>query len=335
MHAIAVPPISAARWTRWLCAALMMGLPMAIVSAAESPGMAARAAAASAAAQSDRNACAPIRPFYWEIGDARGVLAAGSVERARHSGAPTYTADSAMAIASASKWLFAAYVVQREQGRLTPAQISLLNFTSGYTHFRFCLRRQSVDECLRFWRNGEYDPATAGRFFYNGGHLEKLAQQLGLGPLDDAGLTAAMQGQLGRNIALSYSQPQLAGGVATTPGDYARFLRKLMTGQLLLGHMLDADAVCANPATCPSKALHSPVPIDRTWHYGLGHWIEDDPKSGDGAYSSAGAFGFYPWIDASRRWYGIVARRAGFGAGVASADCGALIRKAWLDAAPL
>jgi len=60
---------------------------------------------------------------------------------------------------------------------------------------------------------------------------------------------------------------------------------------------------------------------------------------GDGAFSSAGAFGFYPWIDASKTWYGIVARKQvmsgqdpdqSLGEGYRSTMCGRLIRKAWI-----
>ena len=49
-----------------------------------------------------------MQPFYWEIGDATTALAAGSTDAA--SGNPTYTANTLMSIASASKWLYAAYV---------------------------------------------------------------------------------------------------------------------------------------------------------------------------------------------------------------------------------
>jgi len=55
------------------------------------------------------------------------------------------------------------------------------------------------------------------------------------------------------------------------------------------------------------------------------------PAVGDGAFSSAGAFGFYPWIDAGRRYYGVIARRDSAGEGYDSARCGRLIRKAWLS----
>ena len=38
--------------------------------------------------------------------------------------------------------------------------------------------------------------------------------------------------------------------------------------------------------------------------------MEDDPAvHGDGAFSSPGAFGFYPWIDSSKSYYGIISRQ--------------------------
>jgi hypothetical protein len=145
-------------------------------------------------------------------------------------------------------------------------------------------------------------------------------------------------------VNLAYSQPQLAGGVYTTPANYAQFLRNMLAGQY--GHMLGllgSNAVCThtNSTDCPT-ALYSPLNesapgltsndvSDEAWHYSLGHWVEDDPAVGDGAYSSAGAFGFYPWINRSKTYYGILARfdATHASAGVASAFCGRLIRKAW------
>jgi hypothetical protein len=67
--------------------------------------------------------------------------------------------------------------------------------------------------------------------------------------------------------------------------------------------------------------------VPESWHYGLGHWIEDDPATGDGSFSSPGAFGFYPWISADRALYGVVARKS-IGSW-RSVLCGRAIRKAW------
>ena len=303
------------------------------------PDLATRSSAAAATAQGSANACAPIQPFYWEIGNVDGRLASGSVPAA--GGVPVYTGSTVMAIASASKWLYGAYVVQWRQGQLTDSDVKFLTFRSGYTSFSRCLPGQTVDACEAYQNNGVYSPRTDGYFSYGGGHMEKHASEIGLGPADNAGLAAALQGQLGSDIALTYTQPQLAGGVATSADNYALFLRKILSGQLLMKAALGTHAVCANPATC-AQALNTPVPSSESYHYSIGHWVEDDPVNGDGAFSSAGAFGFYPWIDASKSWYGIVARKDGSriadpdnpdaaGHGFDSLQCGRLIRAAWMD----
>lgn len=290
-----------------------------------------RISAATATAQSASNACNAVRPFYWEVGDQTGRVAMGSVQSG--GGPPVYTGATVMNIASASKWLYGAYVVQRRLGLPTADDIKFLTFRSGYTSFSNCLPNQTVDECVAFEQNNVHSPATDGRFSYGGGHMEKYASLLGLGALGNGGLAAEMRSQLGTDISLSYSQPQLAGGVVSSADAYAVFLRKLLAGSLQMSALLGNHAVCTNPATCPAgEAVNTPVPANLSWHYSLGHWVEDDPVAGDGAFSSAGAFGFYPWIDAGKRWYGIVARMevgAG-GNGFDSAQCGALIRKAWV-----
>ena len=299
-----------------------------------------RAAAATATAASSTNACAPIQPFYWEIGDATGRLAAGSVPS--NNGNPTYTSTTLMPIASASKWLYGAYVVQLRQGQLSDSDITFLNFRSGYTHFTSCLSNQTVDECVAYDSNGVHSDAADGRFSYGGGHMEKHASLIGLGSLDNAGLADALRSQLGSDLKpLAYTQPQLAGGVATNADTYAKFLRRILSGGLLMKAALGTHAVCTNPATC-AEAINTPVPQTESYHYSLGHWVEDDPANGDGAFSSAGAFGFYPWIDASRSWCGIVARvdmsgtsdpgnPDAAGHGFESAKCGQLIRSAWIS----
>lgn len=296
------------------------------------PPLSTRQLAASRTAQSASNACATIRPFYWELGDKARPLASGSVKA---DGASVgYDAQSVMSIASASKWLYGAYVVERRQGVLTEEDLQFLNFRSGYTSFGFsgCEPQDTVASCVARGDNGVQTPANVDKFFYNGGHMQKHASLpwpgMALGALDNAALALEMRRVLGRDIALSYIQPQLAGGVRTSAADYALFLRKLLGGQLRMGALLGSHPVCTNPATC-SDALYSPVDPSLSWHYSIGHWVEDDPLAGDGAFSSAGAFGFYPWVDASKTYYGIVARVSMAGEGAESAACGAQIRQAW------
>jgi len=288
-----------------------------------------RSAAATATAQSSTNLCAPIAPFYWEVGDRNARLASGSVNAAGN--ATTYLSNTQMAIASASKWLYAGYVVQKRQGVLSDSDVQFLNFRSGYTSFSTCLQTQTVDSCLAYLDNGVYSAATADQFDYGGGHMQKHASLDGLGALDNAGLAAEVRSQIGTDIGLAYSQPQPAGGGVSTADDYARYLRKLLGGTLRMSAALGTHPVCTNPTTCPAgQAISTPIPTNESWHYSLGHWVEDDPVVGDGAFSSPGAFGFYPWVDASKSWYGVVARRDSAGSALDSVYCGRLIRKAWV-----
>ena len=141
----------------------------------------------------------------------------------------------------------------------------------------------------------------------------------------------ALAPALGADWRFSYSQAMPAGGGVTSAADYSRFLRALLDGSLQLGRLLGTQAVCTNPQTCPLEAVKTPIPATENWHYSLGHWVEDDAAVGDGAFSSAGSFGFYPWIDRTKTWYGVLARQVpGQQEGYASAQCGRLIRKAWV-----
>jgi hypothetical protein len=297
------------------------------------PTDAQRSAAATTAA-STHAACVAVQPFYWEIGNGQAALASAAVNST--SDPTVYSASSVMNIASASKWLYGTYVVEKRGAGLDAADIAALNFTSGYTSFSLCLPGQSVQGCVDFLSNGVHTPANDGKFYYSGGHMQQhAAAVMGVGALFNDGLASEIRSQIGNDIALSYSQPQLAGGVVSSGADYARFLRRMLSGGYRLSSQLGSYAVCtsSNPAVCPT-GLSGPMPANENMHYSLGHWVEDDPVLGDGAFSSAGAFGFYPWIDASKTWYGLVVRysgQAGEQDGVASMYCGRAIRKAWVS----
>ncbi len=292
----------------------------------------ARIAAATATAQSATNACAPIRPFYWEIGNSAAKAASGSIKSSAST--LTITATMPMSIASASKWIYGAYVVQKRNAALSSNDISLLSMRGGYTSFNGCLQNQTVDGCVAYGTNGVLTQSNVGKFDYGGGHMETHASLMGLGAMNNKTLAAAIQSTIGTDVPVVYSQSQLAGGVVTSADVYARFLRKVMTGQLKMGAMLGSNPVCTNKTTCPNgQAVYAPIPPTESWHYSIAHWIEDDPKVGDGALSSPGAFGFYPWIDASHSVYGIVARSVPGGA-FDSVSCGRLIRKSWMTGNP-
>jgi len=286
-----------------------------------------RARAARDTAEHDPN-CTAVQPFYWSVGDASGLQADGRV------GLLAPGPRTRMPIASSSKWLYGAYVLEKHAGTLSASDVAFLHFTSGYTDFSKCRPDQTVGGCDAWRRNDRHVAANDGRFFYGGGHMQRHATLDGEASDDNATLAAHVNALLG--TAIDYTQPQPAGGASTSAADYGGFLRRVVAGELRMREALGAQAVCTNPATCPT-AVSTPMPQTESPHYALGHWVEDDPAAGDGAFSSAGAFGFYPWIDHTARWWGVLARvdlrhvGADPGSGVRSLYCGRDIRAAWVS----
>lgn len=280
-----------------------------------------RVAAASATATSHpKCSAATIGSFYWEIGDGNGVRASGSV------GTDAPGPGTRMALFSSSKWVYAAYVAQKRG--LRDADAPYLNFTSGHVLFGppFCPGAPDVQSC---GQSDGQDPAMQGRFYYDSGHMQYHARAvMGLGAADNAALGAEIAATLG-DFAFVYTQPQMAAGIEGTPQGYAAFLRRIVRGELAIAAGLGSHQV---PATY-DNAAHSPETGSERWDYALGHWVEIDPAVGDGTFSSAGGGGFYPWIDASRALYGLLARERFTESHAAyhSAECGRLIRRAWVS----
>jgi hypothetical protein len=282
-------------------------------------------AATATVASNARCSASTLGAYYWEIGNASGVLASGRV------GVNPPAAGTQMRVYSASKWLYAASVLQRHAD--FAGDVKYLNFTSGYTEFGnvpVCVG-DTVGDCL-IGRDG-YDAADDGRFAYDSGHMQvHAADVMGFGGYDNGDLANALNSALG-NLGLAYWVQQPAAGVLATPSAYGAFLRRLLDGTLRLGGQLGAYKVCAQSGAPGCNAAETPDSIGtERWNYALGHWVEDDPVVGDHAFSSAGGGGFYPWIDAGRAYYGILARETETesAAGYRSAECGRLVRQAWL-----
>jgi hypothetical protein len=297
----------------------------------------------------------PMTPFYWEIGDEDATHA-----RSGFAGIGAPGNGDPMAIASASKWVYAAYVAEKFGGSLSAYDIRFLTMPSGYVGMgenqcnpSVSTGPQTVDQCLAKATNGTYFPALDGYWIYNSGHFENHAVHAGTGGSGNVlDLGAYDENDLGLEFTSTlhhlflFAQPLLAGGMVTTPAQYAAFLRDILGGDLQMAGMLGANKRCTNdvdgscPTTKPPAINMNPVPDEIFWDYSLGHWVEsniDHPSAsnGDGSFSSAGSRGFYPWIDAGTQWYGIIARsanRAGYDEGWNSYLCGAQIRLAWVAA---
>jgi hypothetical protein len=295
-----------------------------------------------------------LQPFYWEIGDAQGALASGS---STQTGGTAVTAATKLLLASASKWIYGMYVVQNRGGaaNLSAADVKFLNFTSGYSYMDTLTQSatctapatgaDSINYCLTLPSStpGEtyasHNAATDGVFDYDGGHEENHAGQLQpeINGLDTTQLGAAIAAGLNvSGITLRYNQPLLAGGIFASANDYSAILRAVLAGRLGMLDALGTNAVCAwVGAGC--DAASSPA-VTVKWHYSIAHWIEDDPATGDGAFSSPGAFGFYPWIESNKRFYGVISRYAPANGeiqnGLASSQCGHALRTAWETGLP-
>lgn len=327
-HPSSPPPSRPLRPAALLCAALLSSCGGGGSSA---PTEAEQRAAAARQTAENHPLCSAsaIGDFYWEIGDSTGVLVSG----ARGS---SVGANTPLLVASASKWPFAAYVVERfgSAGSYRP----YLNFTSGYSNFSnvACQSAGTVEECMNGGLNAA--EAAAGTFHYQGGHMQQLGIVVGLGAMRNDELGAEVRRVLGTDLALAYVSPQPPGGLRLSPRTYASFLRRLLADSaspLRLGPLLGTDAVCTVASPSCNAAPDGDSFLPEPFHYSLGHWVEDNPAStpsSNFAYSSAGAFGFYPWVDTERRLYGMVAREnvdLSVRQGYASLQCGRLIRQAW------
>ena len=308
-----------------------------------------KAQAAEQTVQSNAT-CTALTPFYWEIGDKNGALASGTGGTPIDGFTTAPSATTSLAIASGSKWLYSAFVLEL-RGAAGPDPVNdvpFLNFTSGYTNFGLPIcpgTGGTIDDCLNSAvlnggiPRGTLSPDNVGKFYYDGGHMQKHASNFGLGSYTGTDLGQAISAALGISVQFSDAQP--AGSGITTASDYAVFLRKVLNGELQITRSLGTNAVCTwhdgyNPAACPVPGVHSPT--DSTtlhWHYSLGHWVEDEDSNR--AYSSAGAFGFYPWVSTDLSLYGVIARSEPGTAvqeGFRSALCGRAVRLAYQTGSP-
>lgn len=204
-----------------------------------------------------------------------------------------------------------------------------------------------------------------GRFYYSGTQLQaqaaldsslgvinanaemlanRVTQTLGLMGRAATPVGFSLQSTQTPSSPLSYMTPLVGSTGKMSPHAYGAFLRAILRPQapLAMRSALGVNPHCTG-SRCPTVGSGSytnpatpPLPNNQAWQYSAGHWIESDftpgsPQPGDGAFSSPGEFGMYPWIDRSKRYYGLVARTDYNPlAYQASILCGQMIRRAFL-----
>lgn len=225
-----------------------------------SPDQSARIAAAKQTAASN-SYCAAVAPFYYELGDRNGAIVSGSV-------GATYAATTQMNIASASKWLFGAYVAEVRSGALTADDTRATHMLSGYASMGSgCLPNATVESCFTMLDNDAYTAAKLDRYNYDSGHFQKWGVDNGMAAMTGPGVAAAYQAKLG--VTSTFNGPLLAGGAIMSAADYVVFLRKILNNQLKIAALLGDRKTCTQPGSC-ATADHSPITAE-AWNYSVGH----------------------------------------------------------------
>ena len=110
----------------------------------------------------------------------------------------------------------------------------------------------------------------------------------------------------------SLDNPRAAGGATASGEDYAAVLTALVAGELLSPASLEVMAADHTGDGVTLEYRPGTAADGRDWHYALGCWREcEDATYGPecdqpGVLSSPGAFGFYPFWDQARGFWGVV-----------------------------
>jgi hypothetical protein len=309
--------------------------------------------------------------FYWEIGNSATVMVSGSVSYGGKNPGPDDFMEFTSASKWIYGTYYVQYIngasnlQAADIGALhqTDGYVNGENNCPSRDTVSECSSRTPGKDGVN---PGNYQvPACTGIFCYDGEHFNNHGATYGdLGPDKTRALNPTLFGVLGQttsNTTIEYWQVDLAGGVSGTPAAYRSILQGILAGTLQMNSALFLNEVPTLPTTaslisstyCGSSDRKNSsdtygstqagcTPIPEPWSYSIAHWVENQtaciggagklvPCAGDGAASSLGTDGFYPWIDSTVTYYGILAREVDkAGVGFQSAQCGRLIRKAFM-----
>ncbi len=210
----------------------------------------------------------------------------------------------------------------------------LLSFTSGMASENLCAFNPLITlaSCVNSIESVALQAAPGTRFDYGSTHLATAARMAEVVSnkswatlfrerlADPLGLPASVRYYALPNQALGTNNPLVAGGLRASARDYAALLaldfHRGVYGGLSVGTSALFDAQAREPfpgvviGNSPSVSLGVP------FRYGLSAWLEcSTPATGCAVISSAGAFGFTPWLDREVGYYAILAMERLDGAG--------------------
>lgn len=198
----------------------------------------------------------------------------------------------------------------------------LFAFTSGFNGTAEqggCIGsiRYSLQGCVREIHDGGTDTLPGEVFSYGNEHMQiaALAMVTARNRSIDAIMRDRLFDRLGVSLDTRYTygagdNPTYSGGMRSTGEDYGLVLSAILHGdifksrQSFLTDRVQARTIALQPPAITRNSL--------AWHYGWGFWKEcrgtpystvcDDAP----VISSAGAFGFTPWIDFDRGYWAVI-----------------------------
>ncbi|KAA3644866.1 MAG: class A beta-lactamase-related serine hydrolase [Chloroflexi bacterium] len=261
------------------------------------------------------------------------------------------TPDTVYKLASSSKWLSAAAIMQLvEQDILAlddhpqdhipwwtdapndpRSQITLqhlLSFTSGFTGRVFTVNCAgdpdvTLEECAKVMYEAQFEYAPGETYYYSNAHLHiaavmaEYATDQPFATIFDEQLAQPLDLQDTALLHPSVQNPRPAGGGEGTANEYATFLQALLDQELLAASF---DLMAKDYVGSETDIIYSPLTNQGyEWHYGFGQWREClsatwQPQCDEEIIvSSAGAFGFYPYLNVNKGYYVVIARQEPFG----------------------
>lgn len=208
----------------------------------------------------------------------------------------------------------------------------LLSFTSGFNrpeNGAGCITDGAVTlaDCARDIYTGNVQTTPGSAFSYGPDHLQIAAAMAE--SATGKSWTTLFREQVANPVGMtatfystpSASNPRIAGGVTSTANDSARLLQAMLDGSLI--RQRDTFIM---PRTAGLVVVTTPDASTAygQWLYAFGAWRECDDTPFSTActnqpiLSSPGAFGWTPWVDFNRGYWGLIATQAGFSGSVES-----------------
>lgn len=195
-------------------------------------------------------------------------------------------------------------------------------FTSGFngtSEQQSCIGNAaySLRRCVQEIHDGGTDTLPDQSFNYGSEHMQiaALAMISARNRSVDAIMRERLLDRLGvsnetRSTIGSGDNPNYGGALRSTGEDYAKILAAILKGDIFRdrsGFLLD------RVGTRPMRTVPPAISQNRlAWHYGWGFWKECSAPTYISAcnerpvISSAGAFGFTPWIDFDRGYWAVI-----------------------------